>query len=100
MHAEKTITKVSRSYRKFARNLSRKIHEMDRYSELSSARKKAKEEGIQEGILIGEAKAVAKGEAKADKKIMGIARKMKKAGIPINEIAEFTEIQPDIIEKL
>jgi len=63
MRAEKTVTKVSRSYKKFARNMAIMKNSMDRASDIYNAQLEEKTE---------------------------IARKMKAAGRPFSEIAEFT----------
>ena len=77
MRAEKTINKVSREYKRFARNMAIMKNSMDRASDIYNARM----EGIAETNL-------------------EIARKMKKAGKPINEIMEFTGLPPETIERL
>ena len=81
MHAEKTLTRVSRDYRKYAREMAIMKNSMDRASELYSARL----EGQEEGIL---------------KTNLEIARKMKNAGRPFSEIEEFTGLPAKTIESL
>jgi len=85
MHAEKAITKISRDYKKFARNMAIIKNSMDRATDIDNARR----EGITEG----------KAEGKTETSLE-IARKMKKAGRPFSEIVEFTGIPKDIVEKL
>ena len=81
MYAEKTLTKVSRDYKKFARNMAILKNSMDRASDIFNARKEGKAEGVTETNL-------------------EIARKMKKAGRPFSEIMEFTGLPAETIEKL
>jgi predicted transposase YdaD len=50
-------------------------------------------EGRTEGLAEGRTVGLAEGALK-------IARKMKKAGRPFSEIAEFTDLTPEAIEKL
>ena len=73
MRAEKTVTKVSRDYKKFARNMAIMKNSMDRASDIYNARLEEKAE---------------------------IARKMKNAGRPFSEIAEFTNLSTKTIEML
>jgi predicted transposase/invertase (TIGR01784 family) len=70
------------------------VWKMDRYGEeeqirldLEEAREKAMAEGHAEGHAQGHAQGHAEGHAEAE---LEIARKMKKAGKPFGEIAEFT----------
>jgi len=93
MHAEKTLTKVSRDYKKYARNMAILKNSMDRASEIYNAR----HEGIVEGKAEGETAGRAAGKAEAN---LEIARKMKKKGRPFSEIIEFTGLPTETIEKL
>jgi len=89
MHAEKTLSKVSRDYKKFAREMAIMKNSMDRASDIYNARL--------EGIAVGEAKGLAKGEAAEKAKV---AQKMKNAGQPISEITEFTGLSEETINTL
>ena len=89
MRAEKTITKVSRSYKKFAQNMAIMKNSMDRASDIYNARL----EGITEGEAKGKAEGITEGKAE-------IARKMKAAGRPFSEIAEFTGLSTETIKTL
>ena len=93
MHAEKTLTKVSRDYKKFARNMAILKNSMDRASEIYNARQEGKAEGEITGKVIG----IAEGYGQAN---LEVARKMKRAGRPFSEIAEFTGLPAETIEKL
>jgi predicted transposase/invertase (TIGR01784 family) len=79
MLAEKTVTKVSRSYRKFARDLAIWKNEYEREAT-------PYHEGKAEGETAGKAEAS-----------LEIARKMKAAGRPSDEIMEFTGLSAEII---
>ena len=81
MYAEKTLTRVSRDYRRYAREMAIMKNSMDRASELYSARLEGQAEGILETNL-------------------EIARKMKNAGRPFSEIEEFTGLPAKTIESL
>ena len=93
MHAEKTILKVDRNYRKFARNMAIWKNNLDRSFAMDSAWQKGKAEGIIEG----EAKGELKGYNKAS---LNIAKKMKTKGHPIDEIIELTGLSSKAIKKL
>jgi hypothetical protein len=73
MKAEKTVTKVSRDYRKFARNMAIMKNSMDRASDIYNAREEEKLE---------------------------IARKMKEMGDPIEKIQIITGLTAEIIKSL
>ena len=81
MHADKTLTKVSRDYRKFVREMSIMKNSMDRASDIYNARLEGKEEGIAE-------------------KSLDIARKMKAMGDSTEKIHIVTGISSGIIEKM
>ena len=93
MHAEKTLTRVSRDYRKYAREMAIMKNSLDRASELYSARL--------EGQAIGKAEGQAQGETCGyEKASLDIARKMKNAGKPFTEIEEFTGLNTETIKSL
>ena len=59
------------------------------------------EEGREEGREEGEEKGLKKGlQAGKEEKARQIALKMLSAGVPISEIARFTDLSPDVIEEL
>ena len=89
MKAEKTITKVSREYRRFARNMAIMKNSMDRASEIYNARLEGEAAGMAQGITQGSAQ-----------EKLEIARKMKNAGKPISEIIEFTGLDAEVIKNL
>jgi predicted transposase/invertase (TIGR01784 family) len=73
MFAEKTITKVSRSYQKAAREMAIRKNEWDQFFAIRRALREEK---------------------------LDIARKMKTAGRPAGEIAEFTGLSAEVIADL
>jgi len=81
MHAEKALTKIDRDYVKYIRNMNILKNKMDRAQRIYNLQKEARAEGLAEGKL-------------------EIARKMKNAGKPLSEIAEFTGLSFETIEKL
>ena len=85
MRAEKIVTKVSRDYKKFARNMAIMKNSRDRASDIYNARL--------EGITEGEAKG-----KEAEK--TEIAKKMKKLGDSEKKISAITGLPVEIIEKL
>ena len=84
MFAELAVDRVSRDYKRYVRKMGIIKNQMDR----AQARREAREEGLAEGLEEGE-----------NRKALEIARKMKKAGRPIDEIIEFTGISIKCIEQ-
>jgi len=82
MYAEKVVTKVSRDYLKYAREVAEIKNRMDRASEEYYT-------GVAEGKTAGYKQAN-----------IEIAQKMKAAGRPIKEIAEFTGLSAETIANL
>jgi predicted transposase/invertase (TIGR01784 family) len=89
MKAEKTVYKVSRSEKRFARMISEKIGKMDRESELMCAREKAMEEGHAAGHAEGK-----------KEKTLEIAKNLKELGVSPENIQIATGLSMDIINKL
>ena len=89
MHAEKTLAKVSRDYRKYARKMAILKNSMDRASDIYNARL----EGKAEGLLQGKADGIAENN-------LAIARKMKAMGDSTEKIHTVTDIPAEIIEKM
>jgi predicted transposase/invertase (TIGR01784 family) len=81
MRAEKEMVKVSRDYRKYAREMAIVKNEIDHASFYRS--------GLADGNAEGQI------EAKLE-----IAQKMKAIGRPLLEIAEITSLSPETIEQL
>jgi predicted transposase/invertase (TIGR01784 family) len=109
MKAEQAVTKVSRDYIKYARKMAEIKNSMDRAERQLALQKKAEAEGLQEGLekgLVrgmeeGLKKGMEKGRAEGHaEKTLEIARRMKNAGRPLNEIAEFTGLPTETIEQL
>ena len=117
MHAEKTLTRVSRDYRKYAREMAIMKNSMDRASEIYSARLEGISEGRVEGQAIGraegqaigkaEGQAIGKAEGQAIGKAEGIvetnlevARKMKAMGDSAEKIHAITGLPAETIESL
>ena len=69
MRAENTLTKVDRSYRKFARNLARAKNELDRQFDLENA------------MMRGE-----------EKNAIKVARNMLRSGFSIEQTASLSEL--------
>ena len=67
--------------------------EKRRNGELAAAR----EDGIAEGLAEGHAKGLAEGREEAN---MEVAKKMLAAGIPVEQIAQFTGLNLEVIESL
>ena len=97
MHADKTLTKVSRDYKKFVREMSIMKNSMDRASDIYYARLEGKAEGLiqgkSEGLIQGKSEGIAE-------KSLDIARKMKAMGDSTEKIHTVTGISAEIIEKL
>jgi len=85
MRAEKAVTKVSRDYIQYARNVAEMKNSMDRLFAREEAEAKDREDGRNEGLAEGK---------------LEIARKMKNAGRPLSEITEFTGLPTEPIEQL
>jgi len=101
MWAEMAAAKLDRDYEKFARKMAELKNSMD----IATRRNAAKREGLAEGRAEGRAEGLAEGLAdglekgRAEEKLE-IAQKMKKAGLPFNEIMEFTGLPTETIEKI
>jgi len=85
MRAEQAVTKISRDYIRYAKKIAGIKNDMDRAERLLLAREEAEKEGMEKGM---------------EKRTLEIARKMKNAGRPLSEIAEFTGLPPETIEQL
>jgi predicted transposase/invertase (TIGR01784 family) len=81
MKAELAVEKISRDYRKYARQMAITKNKMDRAQ--------ARYDGRQEGLAEGQAKTQ-----------LEIARKMKKMGMPVSQIAEVTGLSLETVERL
>jgi predicted transposase/invertase (TIGR01784 family) len=91
--ASQVLITISKEEREQAWLMSREKYILDTQSNLSYAR--------QEGEARGEARGIKKGFAEGHaEKALEIARKMKKAGRPFSEIAEFTGLPPETIEQI
>jgi len=96
MRAERAAAKIDRDYEKFARKMAEMKNSMDRAQMLYDARQEGFNEGIQEGIQKG----LQKGRAEVYKEKLEIAKKMKNAGRPLNEIIEFTGLPTETVERM
>jgi len=85
MWAERAAAKADRDYEKFARRLAAQKNSMEAAARRNDIRAEARAEGHAEGRAEG---------------ILEIARKMKTAGRPSSEIAEFTGLPLTAIEKI
>jgi predicted transposase/invertase (TIGR01784 family) len=93
MRAERAAAKIDRDYEKFAR----KMAEMKNRLDIALMREAVRHKGIEEGRAEGHAEGLEKGRAEEK---LEIARKMKKARLPFNEIMEFTGLPAETIEKI
>ena len=117
MRAEKAVKGIDRDYLRFARKMAETKNRMDRAQMIYDAKKEGKAEGKAEGHAEGKAEGHAEGKAEghAEGKAEGhaegeavgyeranleVARKMKNAGKPYDEIAEFTGLSPEAIKGL
>ena len=89
MRAENVVRKISRDYKQYARDVAEMKNRYDLQLAEERGIKQGREEGHQEG----------REEGITEEKLE-IARKMKNAGKPLSEIAEFTGLPPDTIAKL
>jgi hypothetical protein len=85
MKAEKSVYKVSRSYKRFARMMSEKIGKIDRDSEILYA----KEEGMEMGREEGREEGIGIGEEKERKRILELV----KQGLSIEEIEKNLQVK-------
>jgi predicted transposase/invertase (TIGR01784 family) len=89
MRAERAAAKIDRDYEKFARRLAEEKNRLDIALRREAIRRQSLDEGRAEGRTEGRAEG-----------IQEIAIKMKKAGRPLSEIAEFTGLPAETIEQL
>jgi predicted transposase/invertase (TIGR01784 family) len=97
MNAEKAVRRVNRDYERYARKMAIIKNSMDRASEIYDARMEGQAEGLAIGIAEGRAEGKAEGITENN---LDIARKMKNAGRPFNEIMDFTGLTAETIESL
>jgi predicted transposase/invertase (TIGR01784 family) len=101
MFAEKTVKGVDRGYLKYIRKMGELKNSMDAAQRLYDAKEAAKAEGLQEGraegLQEGHVKGLQEGHAE---KTLEIARKMKKAGMPLSEITKFTGLSAESVEQI
>ena len=91
--AGETLIHISRDEIEQARLTTELKNILDYQSGMSYSRREGREEGHKEGLQKG----LEEGERK---KALDIARKMKNAGRPSSEIAEFTGLSSEIIQKI
>jgi predicted transposase/invertase (TIGR01784 family) len=89
MWAERAVAKIDRDYDKAIRKMNEIKNSMDEAQLKYDARQEGLQEGRAEGLEQG-----------LEKRTLEIARKMKKAGKPLSEIAEFTDLPAETIEQL
>jgi predicted transposase/invertase (TIGR01784 family) len=101
MRAEKTVNGISRDYLKAAREMAIIKNRLDRGQAQLRAEEEAQARGLAKGLAEGHAEGLAEGHAQGHAEAeLEIARKMKQAGRPFSEIAEFTGLPPKTIEQL
>jgi predicted transposase/invertase (TIGR01784 family) len=92
-----TLVNITQDEREYAYMTSLLKGELDWQSGMAEAREEGLNEGRQEGLNEGLAEGLEKGHTE---KALEIARKMKNAGRPLGEIAEFTGLPAETIEKM
>jgi predicted transposase/invertase (TIGR01784 family) len=100
MRAEKTVTKLTRQQRKYARSITEMKNRYDKYEramEMQKLEEEAKAAGHAEGLAKGHTAGHAEGQTV---KAQEVARKMKKAGYSFSEIAKFTGLPLETIGSL
>ena len=105
IRAERAVNRISRDYLKAVREMNIRKNEMDRAQRIQDLQKAARTEGLAEGrtqgLTEGRTQGLTEGRAEGGHaKKLEIARKMKNAGRPLSEIAEFTDLSIETIEKL
>ena len=101
MQAERSVVKVSRDYRRFARKMAEMKNSMDRATKLEYMRKEQFELGIQQGIQQGRQEGIQQGVQQGQTETkFEFARKMKARGLPLEVICEDTGLSLDSIKKL
>ena len=85
MKAEKTVRKISREYKQYARNVA----EMKNRYDLQLAQERGHKEGRAEGLEQGR-----------EKEKLETARKMKEMGDPLEKIQLITGLSTETIEKM
>jgi len=104
MRAENSVNGITRDYLKYMREMAKEKARLDRGQMIYNLKKKAREEGhaeghaegLAEGIALGKVVSLAEGQSQ---KAIEIARRMKVLGRPVDEIAEFTGLSVETIEK-
>jgi predicted transposase/invertase (TIGR01784 family) len=81
MWAERAAAKIDRDYEKFARKMAEEKNRLD----IALRREAIRQQALVEGM---------------EKEKLEIARKMKNAGRPLSEIAEFTDLSAESIEQM
>jgi hypothetical protein len=112
MKAEQVLEKESRKEENWAAALFREKAEMDYWSGLANAQYKGEVIGEERGIVIGEERGIVIGEergiaigekkeqAKAYQEKLASARQMKNDGFSPAQIAKYSSLSPQEIEKL
>jgi len=89
MRAERAAAKIDRDYEKFARKMAEEKNRLDIALRREAIRRQSLAEGMEKGLEEG-----------MEKRTLEIARKMKNTGRPFSEIAEFTGLPLEAIERL
>jgi len=105
MSAERAVAKVSRDYIRYARKMAIIKNNIEREIAVQEGRVEGIEKGRAEGIEKGMAEGIEKGMAEGiekgiEAKAIEIARKMKNAGRPIEEIVEYTGLSVSTIGRI
>jgi predicted transposase/invertase (TIGR01784 family) len=104
MRAEQVLTKMSREERYWTKALSLDIGEMDYNSDMDRAEERGIARGRVEGIASGRVEGIAKGRKeereKAHQEKLEIARRMKNDGFSNEQIAKYSGLPSESVEKL
>ena len=96
MHAEKSVVKISRSYKKFIRELSAIKNEM----EAEAWENRIRTEGINEGLTEGREKGLAEGRAEGQREKLQIARNLLAEGSTPDFVQKITGLDLETITNL
>ena len=97
MRAERAVEGISRDYLKAIREMNIRKNEMDRAQRIYDLKKEARETGHAEGRAEGQIEGRAEGQTE---KALEIARKMKDAGISLEQISAITGLSFETIQGL
>jgi len=101
MWAQKAVNGIDRDFIKAAREMAITKNRWEREQRLYKAEKEGMEKGMAKGMAQGMEKGIAQGIEKGIAQgMIEVARKMKAADRPLAEIAEFTGLSSEAIERI